>query len=71
MPAIQLADRHGADCAVVVGSISESERDFLVNQPAVKKVYVIADQTHSLDESISRAAEIIIENFADQIKELL
>jgi len=71
MPTIQLAEKHGAECAVVVGSISESERDFLVNQPAVKKVYVIADQTLSLDESISRAAEIIVENFADQIKELL
>lgn len=71
MPTIQLAEKHGAECAVVVGSISESERDFLVNQPAVKKVYVIADQAHSHDESISRAAEIIVENFADQIQELL
>ena len=71
MPAIQLADRHSADCAVIVGSIAQSERNFLANQPAVKKVCVIADQTNSVEESMSRAADIIVKNFADEIRGLL
>ena len=71
MPAIQLADRHSADCAVIVGSIAQSERNFLANQPAVKKVCVLADQTNSVEESMSRATDIIVKNFADEIRGLL
>lgn len=71
MPTIQLAEKHGAECAVIVGSIAESERDFLAQQRAVKKVCVIADHATTADESISRASEIIVQSFSDQIKELV
>jgi glycerate kinase len=71
MPTIQLAEKHGAECAVIVGSIAESERDFLSQQRAVKKVCVIADHATTVDESISRASEIIVQSFSDQIKELV
>jgi len=71
MPTIQLAEKHGAECAVIVGSIAESEREFLAQQRAVKTVCVIADHAISTDESISRASEIIVQSFSHQIKELV
>jgi glycerate kinase len=71
MPTIQLAEKHGAECAVIVGSIAETEREFLAQQRVVKAVCVIADHATSTDESIARATEIIVQSFSHQIKELV
>lgn len=71
MPAIHLAEKHGAECAVILGSIAESERKFLAQQSSVKLICVIADHATTVNESISRASEIIVQKFSHQIKELV
>lgn len=71
MPAIELAQRQGADCVVVVGSITPNERKFLKHITSVKRLFVVSDYALSDDDSIANAASLIEKNLAHQLRELV
>lgn len=67
MPAIQLAEKAGAQSIVVVGSLARDQREFLMSYRGIKKVFVVEDHAASLEESLSDASFIITRSLAHEL----